>query len=184
MTSPHDQNPDDRNPADHAPEDPAVHDQPPGADPAGEAPTAPLESTQPDPGQAAPAPQPTPVAAAPRPGPTVVPVQKRWLVAGSAVGALAVVGLAFGAGFLVGDNTGDDGHGDRGRMSAEYGQMPGFGSGSGGGRRLFVIPDLPGQEQGQGQQDRSGQDGSGQDGTGQDGSGQQQTPAPSSSIPG
>ena len=81
--------------------------------------------------------------------PTVVPVQRRWLVAGSAVGALAVVGLTFGAGFLVGDATGNSGHrgdGYRGheRLGGESrgGESRGGENGP-GGRHLFIVPGAP-----------------------------------------
>ncbi|MCF8603139.1 hypothetical protein L5I01_07150 [Gordonia sp. HY442] len=70
--------------------------------------------------------------------PTVVPVQRRWLVAGSAVGALAVVGLAFGAGFLVGDATGNSGHRGDGYRGHER-----LGGERLGGRHLFIVPGAP-----------------------------------------
>lgn len=67
-------------------------------------------------------------------GPTVVPVQRRFLIAGSVVGAVAVIGLAFGSGYLVGDHAGDSGsRHDHSRMSrfddrmGADGQHPGMG---------------------------------------------------------
>ena len=111
-------------------------DQTPGD--AGETAAHGVTPTEPVPTDSAPTPGPTgPVAdvpAAQPSGPTTVPVQRRFLIAGSVVGAIAVIGLAFGAGYLVGDHTGDSGsRHDHPRMSRfddrtdEDGQRPGMG---------------------------------------------------------
>ncbi|MEJ9077161.1 hypothetical protein WKY82_01960 [Gordonia malaquae] len=98
----------------------------PAAEPdAAAAPTQPIGQPEP----AAPA-----VPPAPSKQPVVVPVQRRFLIAGSVVGALAVVGLSFGAGFLVGDHSGDKSERRHGRIevmrfgdqSDQQGQFPGL----------------------------------------------------------
>ncbi|MDR2280127.1 MAG: hypothetical protein LBE07_04625 [Gordonia sp. (in: high G+C Gram-positive bacteria)] len=79
-------------PQDHTPDTPAVEPD------VTTAPTQPIEQPAPTVASAPTVPAKTPV---------VIPVQRRFLIAGSVVGALAVVGLSFGAGFLVGDHSGD-----------------------------------------------------------------------------
>ncbi|QRY62809.1 hypothetical protein JVX90_00600 [Gordonia sp. PDNC005] len=98
-------------------------------------PTAELDATaaptEPSP-HPEPAVSPTPPAASKEP--VVVPVQRRFLIAGSVVGAIAVVGLSFGAGFLVGDHSGNDSDRRHGRIevmrfedrSDQQGQFPGL----------------------------------------------------------
>ncbi|GEE01360.1 hypothetical protein nbrc107696_18060 [Gordonia spumicola] len=97
-------------------------------------PTAPTE-----PVAAEPAPVPQASAAAPK-APVVVPVQRRFLIAGSVVGALAVVGLAFGAGYMVGDRGGHDSDRHDRQMSrfeersGQNGRFPGMGQFPGQGQ--------------------------------------------------
>ncbi|ALG83567.1 hypothetical protein [Gordonia phthalatica] len=148
--------------------EPADAVAPAAGDPAAAAPDAPTAPTEPiaapvAPGAVVPPPVPVPQAPA-APG---LQVKRSWLVAGAGVGAVGLLGLGFGLGYITGDQTG--GHGERmsqherGEMRGFTGEMPG--GRFGGEHRWLVVPP-------------NGQDGQAPNQQ------QPQTPTPAPSTPG
>ncbi|EGD55000.1 hypothetical protein [Gordonia neofelifaecis] len=161
------------------PNEPQQHD-PAAADPQAPPPPAePIAPTEPivpqaDAQAAVPAPgAPVPAAAASQ----SIEVKRKWLLVGSGVGAFACLGLAFGLGYITGDQTGghDQDHGSRYERGED---MRGFTGGDGMqnqfGRdqrwRMMPPGSQNGDEQAPGQPGQSGQ--------------QNQTPGTTTATPG
>lgn len=144
------------------------------ASPADANPTEPIAAAPTEPiAPVAPAVPAATVAATPAAStPAVTEVKKKWLWVGAGVGAFACLGLAFGLGYITGDQTG--GHGERGNhhrmdrgengkmhrgnmqrgdnQNGEEGQNFGRGQWRMGPPELRIVPQNPGQQQTPGQQ--------------------------------
>lgn len=141
--------------ADHQPDPQAGPD--PTSTTAPTEPIAPVAGTPPAdpaaaPGQPGAAHHRPPLVAAPAStGPQTVEVRRKWLVGGAVVGAIACLGLAFGAGYVTGDHTG--GHHRQNEARYERGAtMRGFMGQERnglGGQRWRMMP--PGSANGDGQ---------------------------------